>query len=208
MSWNRRALVPIGLLVVIGVVAVAFSCVALASGFPDRVIADRLAAVGTILGAGGFGLALVATGLAVLAYVNSLPRPDVYVISVEQVAQAFPPAGSWGLKVTLGNRGEVAARFVAVRVTFSDWRWQFGTAAPTPWTPDYSTNPFFERVTWEGGADAVLHPTWPYLLPELGQLVSSLSFGSGYVPSSIDFKIEIVANRMKPKSSDHHFKIA
>ena len=126
-------------------------------------------------------------------------------------AQASPPSGTFGLKITVANRGPIAARFVAVRVTFSNWRWQFQSPnVPRSWHADYSTNPFFERVTWEGGADAVVHPTWPYLLPLLGNLVSNRSFGEfkvpndagemvpDIIPKTIDFTVEIVADRMRP----------
>jgi hypothetical protein len=221
----RRALFVVAIvwpLVGIAALVILVSGAVLVGGVPKGVTTDRVTAVGTILGAGGFLLAIVATIIAVIAYVNSLPRPDLFVDNVEQVAQAFPPSGTWGLKITLGNRGQVAARFVAVRVTFSNWRWQFtDRTAPSAWTiEDYSTNPSFERASWEGGADAVIHPTWPYTLPELGSLTSSLSFGMGYVandagemvpeviPPSIDFSIEIVADRMRrPKSFPHDFFI-
>ncbi len=220
MTRNRLA---IAALIAIAVAVSAASALVLARGVPSGVSTNQLAAIGTILGGGGFLFAIVATVVAVVAYANSLPKPDLYVETVEQVAQASPPAGTWGLKVTLSNRGTVAARFVAVRVTFSDWRWQFtdaATRARTPWRVDYSTNPFFDRATWEGGADAVLHPTWAYLVPELGYLRSNFSFGSFSVPDengvlvqvpvpkSIDFTIEIVADRMTARSSDHKFVIS
>ena len=220
MSRNRLA---IGALVAIAAVVIVTSALVLVRGAPSGITANQLAAIGTILGGGGFLFAIVATVVAVVAYANSLPKPDLYVETVEQVAQASPPAGTWGLRITLGNRGTVAARFVAVRVTFSNWRWQFtdaATRARTPWRVDYSTNPFFDRATWEGGADAVLHPTWVYLVPELGYLRSNFSFGSFSVPNdagvmvqvpvpkSIDFTIEIVADRMVARSSNHSFVIS
>jgi hypothetical protein len=220
MSRNRLAL---SALVAIAAVVIVMSALVLVRGAPSGVTANQFAAIGTILGGGGFLFAIVATVVAVVAYANSLPRPDLYVQTLEQVAQAFPPSGTWGLKITLGNGGQVAARFVAVRVTFSNWGWQFAdapTRARTPWRVDYSTNPFFSRATWEGGADAVLHPTWPYIIPELGPLNSNFSFGSFAVandagemvpvpvPKSIDLTIEIVADRMTARSFDHSFVIS
>jgi hypothetical protein len=220
VTRNRLA---IGALVAIAAAVIVASALVLARGVPSDVSTSQFAAIGTILGGGGFLFAIVATVVAVMAYANSLPKPDLYVETVQQVAQTFPPSGTWGLKITLGNRGTVAARFVAVRVTFFDWGWQFtdaATRARTPWRVDYSTNPFFDRATWEGGADAVLHPTWPYIVPELGPLRSNFSFGSFSVPSdagemipvpvpkSIDFAIEIVADRMVARSSDHQFVIS
>jgi hypothetical protein len=222
VTRNRvGAIVGVAALVLIAAAVIRASIAVLAGGVPKGITTDQLAAIGTILGGGGFLFAIVATVVAVIAYANSLPRPDLIVHNVEQIAQAFPPSGTWGLKITLSNRGKVAARFVAVRVTFSNWRWQFADrTVPSAWTiEDYSTNPFFERATWEGGADTVIHPTWQYTLPELGSLNSSLSFGMSYteneagemvpdrVPESIDFVIEIVADRMRPKSLSSGFSI-
>jgi hypothetical protein len=196
---------------VICIAVIIGSVLVLSAGVPRAITDTQFTAVGTILGAGGFLLAITATVIAFAAYFNSLPRPDVQLVSADPVAQSFPPVGTLGLKVTIENKGVVAARFVAVRVTFSNWRWQFEDRnAPTAWVADYSTNPFFEQVTWEGGADAVIHPTWPYHLPLLGPLKSHRSFGAFSVPNeagvmvpdvtpkSIDFTVEIVADRMTP----------
>ena len=211
MVQKRLGIAFVIVLILVAGAAVTASVVVLRSGVPSGITDHQLTAIGAILGAGGFLLAAAATVIAVVAYFNSLPRPDLRLVSAEMVAQAYPPSGTFGLKVTIENKSAVAARFVAVRVTFSNWRWQFQDRnEPTAWVADYSTNPFFEQVTWEGGADAVVHPTWPYVLPLLGHLWSDRStpisvpneageMVPDVVPKSIDFTVEIVADRMRPR---------
>jgi len=209
------------MLVLVAGAAVTAALVVLHSGVPGDITDHELTAIGAVLGAGGFLLAATATVVAVVAYFSALPRPDIRLVSAEMVAQASPPSGTFGLKITVANRGPIAARFVAVRVTFSNWRWQFQSPnVPRAWQADYSTNPFFEQVTWEGGVDAVVHPTWTYLLPLLGNLVSNRSFGEfkvqneagemvpDVIPKTIDFAVEIVADRMRPRVVSRSIRIS
>jgi hypothetical protein len=132
------------------------------SGWPAKG-SDQWAALGTLYGAGAFVLALIATALAAIAYINSTEKPLLVL------AQTSMPVGfqDWSFSLRLENRGQVAARFVAVRLKFNGTRIAHdGHPMEPKWTSgrpggwDLSTEAF-----WEGGADAVLHPRWPYQLP-------------------------------------------
>jgi hypothetical protein len=206
IQWLIFAVTSLGVVVTGGAIAV------LLVGFPGVAQADRVVAIGTIFGAGTFVFAIIGTLVAAQAYANSVQRPDLYVVDVIPLGQAAPWMGDWTLKITLGNRGSVAARFIAVRVTFTnDWRWQLVGSFTSEWITDQSTNPFFERIAWAGGADAVVHPGWEYLLPALGPPRSiyamDLQHGGGAVvqddrgemvpmrnPETVELIVEVVAD--------------
>jgi hypothetical protein len=161
---TRTAVVLIGFLAIVVLVFVAGTLALWPSGWPAKGT-DQWAALGTLYGAGAFVLALIATALAAIAYINSTEKPLLVL------AQTSMPVGyqGWFFSLRLENRGPVAARFVAVKLKFNGTRIRLpygGYPMEPKWTSgrpggwDLATEAF-----WEGGADAVLHPRWPYQLP-------------------------------------------
>jgi hypothetical protein len=176
---------------------------------------DQWAAITVILGVGGFVFAIIATIVAVVAFERTIQRPALGVARIDYPMQALPPEGSFSIDLKLENNGQVAARFVAVRITFTNTWWRFAMLG-SKWEGNFGTSPHFAQATWEGGADAVVHPHWQYDVPELGPLTSSdqgaiaTSDETGNLipvvfPSSIDYTIEIVADGMKPITTEHSF---
>lgn len=86
------------------------------AGWPgSKTLGDEWTALGTLYSFGGFLLAAFAALLATIAYINSTEKPRLFLHS--SYALHFQ---DWSFALRLENRGPVAARFVAVRLRFSD----------------------------------------------------------------------------------------
>jgi hypothetical protein len=162
-GWPNSALALAGILVVVLVAFAAVTFIARPSQWPSN-LTDQWTALGALYGAGAFVLAAFAAVLATIAYVNSTEQPLLVL------AHTSMPVGfqDWSFSLRLENRGPVAARFVAVRLKFIGTRIKL-PYANYPMEPRWTSGrPGWDMGTeafWEGGADAVLHPKWPYQLP-------------------------------------------
>ena len=127
---------------------------------------DRWSVAGGVAGIGALVFAFIATVVAVVAYSDSTQRPALSLTSVQ------PPRvnnraerAAWRIDITLANGGPVAARFVAVRITF---------AGALAWkhNPEWSQGSSMRIMQWDGGVDTIIHPDWnariPSLVVELG----------------------------------------
>jgi len=184
---------------------------------PPTASADRWAAEGALFGAGAFVLAVLATAIATIAFVNSTDRPKLRIEpsytwrptpdppSPDAIPGRFP---DWSLQLSIYNDGPVAARNLAVRVTFTDpglfapdWitlETRDGASSLSPWRAANPNDLSPAQVWWEGGADAVVHPSprWPYQVPQLGPAALHI-----YKPESdeqFEFTVELVADDVPP----------
>jgi hypothetical protein len=205
-SWPLAAYGLIAVLVAIVIIAAVGCVVFLPKELPPSSTAsgDRWVAEGAIVGAGAFLLAVLATAIATVAYINSTEKPSLRLEAhypghdqAAELAREGLSIPDWSLQLRLYNDGPVAARQVAVRVTFSK-----GVSLSTPanaitLAPWYTASPEDKnpsQLWWEGGADAVVHPspTWPYQLPQLGRAPLGLT------PSPASFTVEVVADDVAP----------
>ena len=171
--------------IAIGTVWKAFSVWADKSLTPDQ----RLAALGNSFGAGTFALALVASGVALLAYWISLQRPrllpiissDDFEKGILHVGAGRPANGERSivrlggylrntpelvLNIAIKNISDWSARNVAVKVTFSGIR---AVPHPAEWTiaaRDRVTNQIV-AINWEGGMDRAIHGQYSRDLPPI-----------------------------------------
>ncbi len=109
-------------------------------------------AIAAVSGVGALAFAFTATFVAVIAYDGSTQRP-VLGIGVEPSSARYQGGYyRFQLSVVLSNRGTVAARFIAVRVTIDGAVFE---QASVEWRI------LADRVAqWDGGADAIIHPGW------------------------------------------------
>jgi hypothetical protein len=149
---------------------------------------DQWAALSSIYGAGALLLAVMATVIATIAYINSTEKPRLFLRS--SMALQFQ---DWSLSLEIQNRGIVTARFLAVRLKFIGAR----IALPYPGFPmhaSWRTGPAgwdgASTAYWEGGADVVIHPNWDHLIPALRCNIQALGSDEPYVD------IEIVADEV------------
>lgn len=167
---------------------------------------DRLAAEGVLFAAGAFLSAVIGTLVAGVAYVNSTEKPELGLRVVEW--QVYPDASGCSvlrLRLILGNHGVVAARFVSIRVTI---RGALMFGAPLidlgPWRPPAGEVNGIAAATWEGGADAVVHPGWDYEAPLLGPVaIGPLIYADGDerpslgAGASFSFVLDVVADEVR-----------
>ncbi len=220
-EWPRRAYLLVGVLVAAIALVVWLMIVALPATFPATVEADRWAAEATVIGAGALFFAVVATLLAVVAYVNSTEKPELQFEAaydgrkdpLDIAWNERPPDKSgqvisvgehpaWSLTLQLHNAGPVAARFVAIRVRCGPGMqlknqrgpWSAGWPTLEPWRPALAerTQEWLSQAWWEGGADAVVHPSWPYPAHLLGP--TPLRLTGQQMQTEFHFTVEVVAD--------------
>jgi hypothetical protein len=172
--------------------------------------ADRLAAIGAVFAGGGFSLAVVATIVAVFAYINATEKPwlriaEPDVLWVGDPVQSMPATRTLVYSVRLANDGLVAARFVAIRITFVGAVAEVPAGRLHPWHAASDQAPASGRLWWEGGADAVVHPGWEYEVPTLGPLVVRLDPSTGN--NSFIVRVEIVADDVPAFTRSHTVSI-
>jgi hypothetical protein len=178
-AWPRTAWVMVAVLVLVVVAAGVLAYLVRPAERPSTV-PDTLAAEGALFGAGAFIQAVIATVIAIGAYINSTEKPMLSIAGLYYPGRgedlpmrkgSEPDWGlcqAWSLNIKLRNVGAVAARAVAVRVTFerASLRTPAGLLAPWKAMSPGIGNP--HRVWWEGGADAFVHPDWDYDITSLG----------------------------------------
>jgi hypothetical protein len=181
-----------GLLTVVLVVFAAGGLLHRPNGWPgSKALGDEWTALGTLYSAGGFVLAAIAAVLAIVAYINSTEKPRLVPDST--YALHFQ---DWFFSLRLVNRGPVAARFVAVRLRFvgATIALPYDGFPMDPWTTRHQGWNGAQEAVWEGGADAVIHPKWPYDVPvfrcnlsvSTGQAVLEVEVVADDVPTFID----------------------
>lgn len=183
---------------------------------------DRWAAEAALMGFGGLFLAFVGTSVAVVAYINSTDKPALHLAQIHDYDMG--PFSSqvghgrlWQMTLLLQNEGSIAARFAAVRLTFSRQVWS-PEQAGFGHIPQYSFTPWSARSTshgdslafwWEGGADAVIHPGWEYMVPQVTLAVpdSENPANIGITAPDLEVTIEVVADVMTAFKRQHviHF---
>jgi hypothetical protein len=189
------------------------------SEWPPRSSGDQWAAEGAVFAAGAFVLAILATGFAAVAYVNSTLRPRLRISYatfpgwsqplILSVTPEYPSgwAEIWTLNLRLVNDGAVAARYVAVRLRLQGASLYRSIAAKpstlAPLDPWKASSPMLVNpnvVRWEGGADAVVHPggdKWEYEIPELGPVPLVVDAGA----NEFTFDIDVIADEVRLFSS-------
>lgn len=186
-QWPASGMVLIASLAFVFTAVLVLSLVLAPTQWPS----DRWAALSAIYGAGAFLLAVAATVIATIAYINSTEKPR-FVVHTSRSEDLQ----DWSLGLQLENRGQVAARFVAVRLRFVGTK----TSDPDdqlpmrPWTPSglQGWHGATEAV-WEGGADVVIHPDWTYRVPPFR---CKLSKAAEDKPCFVD--VVIVADDVRP----------
>ncbi len=183
------------------------------SEFPPGKPADPWAAEGAIFGIGAFVLAVLATIIATIAFVNSSEKPSLQLEAYcpgrdEPLAMSWnsgqpdescrvTSAGeypNWLLSLYLHNDGPVAARFIAINVTFGAGA-KLETKGQTilkHWQTLMERWTASSEFRWEGGADAVVHPSWPYGVQLLGPIYLFLEGPQSQ--TSFEFDVEVVAD--------------
>ena len=165
--------------------AVVFTAIAVLT-FAVVPSADRWTDVGAVFTGGAFVFACIATVVALVAYQQSLRRPRLVLEAKDGIVprDAEKP---WRLGLTLRNNGEVAARFVAVRVTLENAEfkrvlegeaWHLGSDSHV--------------LQWEGGGDTIIHPQWEHKVPTIYARVT-LSDQATKVPATV----EVVADGIR-----------
>jgi hypothetical protein len=147
---------------------------------------DRWSAIGAVATLGALLFAVIATGVAVIAYIGSTLKPALTfkaLISVPTYPTVGGGAFSWPVGITLENDGLVAARFIAVRVTL-DGGYFHQTNPEWPRSDDLST------AQWDGGADTIIHPHWDAPLPRLIAFVTPLTDAT-----TVTATFDVVADR-------------
>lgn len=180
------------------------------SKFPPTDEANQWAAEAAIIGGGALFFAIVATAFAVLAYINSTERPKLRLEpSFSWKPTPQPPAPDsipgrfpdWALRLRIYNDGPIAARNLAVRVTFSgavSLVTQPHAGLLAPWQALSPDDPWPTQLWWEGGADAVVHPSpaWPFEIPQLGR--APLQVFDLESDQPVTFTVEVVADDVRP----------
>jgi hypothetical protein len=212
-KWPLAARVLVGTLIVVIVVPVAWAVSIALHKAPNGPPADPWSATGTVFGGGAFVLAVLATIIATAAFVNSTERPELHLIAMYPGGTLIGPltpawtngqpdesgqitsvaeSSDWGLDLILYNAGPVAARFVALQVTFGDGArldTKGSAGALAPW---HRPTTVTDELRWEGGADAVVHPSWYYTVPQLGP--TYLILEGPQSEASFQFEVEVVAD--------------
>ena len=229
LRWPLGAYGLIGLLVAV-VVLVAIGAVLILPPEippPQTASADRWAAEGAAFGGGAFLLAVLATAIAVIAYVNSTERPALRLeaeypgrdepLAINWNNSAPDESGQitssgermgWSLNLRIHNDGPVAARFVAIQVTFGQGaHLELKGRRPDlrPWLARSDRLEATDYVRWEGGADAVVHPSWTYPVPQLGDTYLIMS---GPQPqTAFTFDVEVVADDVAAFTTTYTIKV-
>jgi len=161
--------------------------------FPPTDETNQWAAEAAVIGGGALFLAIVATAIAVVAYINSTEKPSLELRAAYSGSNQpllihwnnSPPGATgmvtssgeqpeWSLHLWLDNVGPIAARFVAIEVTFApEVHLETKDRQPgylRPWVAPIEPFTMTSQIRWEGGADAVVHPGpgWLYPVPPLG----------------------------------------
>ncbi len=228
--WPRRAYDLVVTLVLVVVVALIVALKVRPTEFPPTKAADQWAAEGAVFAAGAFLMAVLATAIATVAYINSTERPLVRV-AVSHPGETDPWRASWvrdardqsGEKTTraefdgwfltlrLFNDGPVAARFVAIRVTFRDGA-HLSVRRLESLRPCQAGSPrvtyarkervfYTASVSWEGGADAAVHPSWEYDVPAYSR--TKLALIGVQAQTTFRFEVEIVAHNVPAFKTVH-----
>lgn len=170
---------------------------------------DELAAAGVVLAGGTFALALLAAGLAAVAFAQSIRRPKLSVraelvfagtqaqqnevVGIESPgfipqlpAACRLPAGA--VLTTVDNDGDATARNVTVLLQISGLFALVAPALAGGWH-DLLIDPAGAMVTlaWEGGADYAVHPRVPRILPKVSFNGAAAVPGSTIVISAVVF---------------------
>jgi hypothetical protein len=223
LQWPRRAYVLIVLLVVVVALALAFAIAVSPSEFPPTKVPDEWAAEGAVFAAGAFLLAVLATAIATVAYINSTEKPALRIIlldypgvhePVSEMWEATPPGPSgqtseiaFWLALWLRNDGQVAARFVAIRLTVGPDAWLHAAssmASLEPWQAPSPRQVYAQNLRWEGGADAVIHPSWEYEVPQVGPTYLMLN---PQLQTNLRFEVEVVADDVPAFRSTYVVKV-
>ncbi|SRR5216683_1471352 len=184
-SWPVTGTVFVLALVVVALIVAGLTWRVRPSQWPTS-STDQWAALGAVYGAGALVLAVLATVIATIAYINSTEKPRLFVHS--SMALQFQ---DWSLSLEIQNRGRVTARFVAVKLKFIGARMTL-PYANFPIDRSWRTGPAgwdgAMAAYWEGGADVVIHPNWNHIIPALRCNIEM----SGSGEPSVD--IEVVAD--------------
>lgn len=217
-QWTSGARLLVGTLVVVIAVVLAAGIAVAVSELPPGKPADPWAAEGAIFGIGAFVLAVLATIIATIAFINSTEKPSLRVeASYPGRNEALSPVrgggyfktdayvqvGDWSLNLTIYNDGPVAARFVAVHVIFGPGLHIYSAADADwlkPWHSGSQLLTETNEVLWEGGADTVIHPSWPYPAPQLGPTQLRLAGAGPQSQETFQFQVDVVANDVRPFS--------
>lgn len=167
---------------------------------------DRFAAAGVVLTGGTF--ALLAAGLAAVAFAQSIRRPRLGIsvlllfpttiedgghnrVAVSEFPGAIPqfPLACWlpngGLRVDLSNDGEASARNVTVYVIIEGLYVLELPELVGGWQlVSRDLEPPRIGLAWEGGADYAVHPRVGRNLPEISFKRAAACPGSGAIDVS------------------------
>jgi hypothetical protein len=119
---------------------------------------------------------------------NSQPNESGQVVSSAQ-------HGEWSVAFGLRNDGPVAPHFVALHIVFGTGVDIYSAGAGewlAPWRPRSLLATSTDELWWEGGADAVVHPSWVYDVPELGR--TALRLAGPQLQTEFTFDVEVVAD--------------
>jgi hypothetical protein len=191
-----RTLIPLihrgGLRLLLWVVALAFvvtlAMVPIAIHY--SAVHNHWTALSAVAGFGALLFAVIATFVAVIAYIGSTQRP---VLRFEMLvfSEAAPTVGgntvSWRAGITLANDGAVSARFIAVRITLSRAKFYRTSSNAAEWPIALDEH----IVQWDGGVDTIIHPRWNGQVPRVDLFVVPED------PTSFEAKFEVVADRAR-----------
>lgn len=225
-QWTPGARLLVGTLIVVIALVLAAGTVVALSEFPPGKPADPWAAEGAIFGIGAFVLAVLATIIATIAFINSSEKPALRIEpsypgrdetlspvrgSGYVKTDAYREVRDWSLSLTIYNDGPIAARFVAIHVIFGPGLHIYSAADAEwlkPWHSGLTLLTETNEVFWEGGADAVIHPSWPYPAPQLGPTQLRLAGAGPQSQRSFHFEVEVVADDVPPFRSTHNIRVS
>jgi hypothetical protein len=191
-SWLRDALrrygtgkvLVVALLVQLVPIAVAVLLVWLSS----FTVSDKIAASGDVFVIAALVYAVLGTAIAVLAWLTATEKPVLRLEGWRASETRGLVLANWKWDPVIQNEGHVAARFVAVRVTFEGCVFK-RPAPPSAWRLNPPGSDDVYQAEWSGGADIVVHAGFDFPVPALwGQIQMS----EGTQPKTM--VIEVVAD--------------
>lgn len=162
--------------VLAGVPTVAFLVVLpILALYADQDLATKMSLVQAATSWWGGVLAVIASIVALLAYRNSLQRPDLELAARNSLDEVY---------ITLTNSGQTSASRPVVRIRFGAEGIFRSSNVKSEWKFEgFIQDGYYDTITWHGD-DVVVHPGFDYPLP-------SISFS--YVNAS-NLQLELPAN--------------
>jgi hypothetical protein len=170
LSWLRNALRRHGtgkvLAAALMMQLVPIAGAALAVWLSKFTVSDKITAEGDVFVIGALVYAVLGTAIAVLAWLNATEKPALRLVGWRTSDARDSVLANWKWDPVIQNEGHVAARFVAVRVTFEGCVFN-PPSPPFGWRLSPPGADAVYQADWSGGADVVVHAGFDFPLPRL-----------------------------------------